>query len=182
MQNSEGEKALLEHFRLGLSNSQDTIRALDAKAGVLSAFTFLMITGWLGVVKFAFEEDLHTKITWHFSTCLLAAIFFGIFACGLIAMGCLIWSVKGREKDKVTFYSLFPYYLPNQKEAAKETFYDEGLLKPKAQLDEFRDQLVTLGGILEKKIRWGYYACIALLFQFGCVALTALGLLLVWLL
>ncbi|WFB36814.1 hypothetical protein P3T73_03435 [Kiritimatiellota bacterium B12222] len=179
MPNSEEEqKALLEHFRFGLNNSQETIRALDAKAGVISAFTFLILTGWLGVVKFFIEENLLVGVDINLSTFFIAVFFIGIFFSGVSSMIFLVWSAKGRDKDKDTFYALFPYYLRGQREIAKKTFYDEGLFKTEAQLNEFRDQLVILGSILEKKIRCGHYACIALLVQLGCLVLFLVGLIL----
>jgi|GEM_PF-5208035 len=161
--NLEDKKQLLEHLKAGYENSQQVVKALDAKAGILSGFVILILTGLIGTAKWIHESqislDLSGDITAFFFWLSLAANVGSLS----IALCSLVKSVSGAWK-KDSFHILFPAYKPEQENVnmAHKVLNDDLTCMLGYQIQEYRDQLFIMGNVLRAKLGATNTACLCL--------------------
>ncbi len=164
--NLENQNQLLEHLKAGYENSQQVVKAMDTKAGIISGFSVLLGTAMFSVAKwiFANREVFAFDVPNDFLKSLLAITAFISFGGVLVSLICNILSVYGRWNSS-SFHILFPAYLPSRKEYAHQILYDKDSSLLSFHINEYRQQIEIMGGIIRNKIYYTGIACKGLLFS-----------------
>lgn len=174
----------IKHAESGYKNSQDIIKFIDTKAGVIAGFAFVGIGVVLqGVKEFlAFRKDTQDLIVEIFKqhpTCAIV-IFISSFlssATGVCCMWFVVRCVTARPRriaSKTKHTILFPHWDERKDYGYAREYYEklERGLTHKEIAVEYGDQLLNVGAILYKKIKYLRCAAHTFLGQLFLLALT----------
>lgn len=184
--NHDPFKEGIRHAESGYKNAQDVIKFIDTKAGVIAGFAFVGLGVVLqGIKEFlGFSKDVQNVIVDAFLRhphCALAIfITSGLSSlCGVCCVGLVVRCVTARPRriaSKAKHTILFPHWNEDAEYGyAREHFekLESGLTHKEIAI-EYGDQLLNVGAILHKKIRYQRYAAHSFLVQFALLALTGM--------
>lgn len=181
--NHDPFKEGIRHAESGYKNGQDIIKFIDTKAGVIAGFAFVGLGVILqGIKEFlGFSKDIQNFIFANFlehSICAVVILITSMLSsfCGICCVWLVVRCVTARPRriaSKAKHTILFPYWNEDAEYGFAREHYEklERGLTHKEIAIEYGDQLLNVGAILHKKIKYQRWAAHAFLIQFTLLAL-----------
>ncbi len=172
---------ILEQLIAGYSNAQSRIQDLDTKSQILIGFESAIVA--LIIAKM---DQLHgaeasaspTPDVVAVSNTTLGILWSLPLSLGIVSILLLFCTLIARPPSKNLRHTiLFPFYNPDCDQAKMEAAIDNlSNGEPLSNcVEEYRHQLLEVGAILFKKIRWNRTAVYLIMAQLSIIAVTAVA-------
>jgi len=173
----------LEHARLAFGNAQDVIRFIDAKCNVLVALTTVISGFAISLAKWNFELPSKSPLTitaiaqaHHIRVYLIVLPLIVSLVATAVCIAGAVWSLIARPPKSGGFTVLFPLPRNLTDEKHREILIERlSGMEEEVILNEFSEQLATLGRISQTKLRSSRIVAWAVLVQVGALIISLLA-------
>lgn len=172
------ENIYLSQLKAGHCNGQETIRFIDQKASIVFGVVVFVISSVFFLYQNRFVDEDGALAVAHcifgIHTCIIGLAVLGLaFLSAILCAACMISCLRARPPMTPRKTILFPYYTSVEDAQQLMDSFKHNQDQEQKVIEEYEDQLVVVGTILERKIY--YFSCLMRRF----IALVAFASLLV---